>query len=70
MMVFSEKELESISEFIDDHLSKKDCYKNNNPNHNSLGFDIKLRWTGIGVATSITCTCCGETKDITDYECW
>lgn len=71
-MRFSEKELTAIDEFIETHLSssKLNCYRNNNSNHNSLGFDIKLRWTGIGVTTFITCNCCGEIKDVTDYGCW
>lgn len=67
MRWFSGKEIQAADDFITQHLN---CYKNNNPNHKNLGFTINHNWTGIGISTQITCNCCGETKDVTDYDCW
>lgn len=70
MKWFSEKELEAIDNFMTKHVIELNCYKNNNPNHVSNGFVIDRNWTGIGIGTSITCKCCGEKEDITDYDVW
>lgn len=70
MIVFSDTELKSIEEFESEHLHLK-CYRNLNSKQKYAGFTIHQSWeTGIGVNTTITCDCCGETKDITDYDCW
>lgn len=68
MIVFSEEELKAIEAFEKEHLN---C--NHKPDSKSkiTGFTIHQYWcTGIGVNTHITCDCCGEEKDITDYDCW
>lgn len=65
--VFSKNELKAIYNFESEHLN---CYENNNPDRKNLGFTINQNWTGIGVLTNISCNCCGETKDVTDYETW
>lgn len=67
MTPFSEQELESIEQFEKEHL---DCYHKPDSKQNRISFTIHQTWTGIGVNTQITCDCCGETKNITDYECW
>ena len=67
-MVFSEIELQAIDDFEKEHLY---CREDNNKNNSDcIGFTIHSDWTGIGVITTITCNACGETKDITDYDCW
>lgn len=67
-MGFSEKELGAIEVFEKEHLN---CHKNNNINGcDRIGFTIHSYWTSIGVASNITCDCCGKTQDITDYDCW
>ena len=67
MIIFSESELKALEAFEEKHLN---CYTNNNHNHENMHFIITQNWTGIGVNTSITCGCCGETIDCTDYDCW
>lgn len=70
MRWFSDKELEEIDNFITKHVTDLDCYRTNNSNHNNLGFTITHDWSGIGINTNITCNCCKETKDVTDYSVW
>lgn len=67
MISFSDNELNSIEEFESKHLG---CYKEFDSKQDQTGFTINQRWTGIGIKTTITCDCCGETKDITDYDRW
>lgn len=67
---FSEQELKDLDEFITKHVTELNCYKNNNPEHKSLGFTINRNWSGIGISTFITCNCCGERRDCTDYSVW
>jgi len=70
MRWLDEKELEAIDNFMTKHIIDLDCYKNNNPNHKSLGFTVNYDWTGIGIATTITCNCCGEKENVTNYDTW
>lgn len=67
MIPFSEQELESIEQFEKEHL---DCYRKPDSKQKHISFTIRQAWTSIGVSTHITCDCCGEIKDITDYDCW
>lgn len=63
--MFTENELKEIDAFEKQHM---DCYKGTGK---PLSFTITENWgTGIGVNTYIKCTCCGEEKDITDYDAW
>lgn len=62
--------IQAMDDFITEHVTKLDCYKNNNPEHKNLGFTINHNWSGIGINTFITCNCCGERKDISDYDMW
>ena len=67
MRWFSEKEIQAADDFITKHLH---CYKDNNPNHKNLGFTINYDMAGIGNNIFITCNCCGERSDISDYDTW
>ena len=67
-MIFSEYELNEIDAFERKHLN---CNRENNKNKvDHTGFTIHSDWTGIGIATTITCNACGEIKNVTDYDCW
>lgn len=67
MKLFNQAEITSMEEFAEKH---KDCYEKNNPNKKPMGFTITSRSTGIGHQQRITCDCCGETFDASDYSCW
>ena len=67
MIAFTDKELESIDKFEQEHL---DCYRQPDSLSKTIGFTTQQKWTGIGVGLTITCDCCGKTKDITDYDSW
>jgi len=67
MKVFGEEELKSIAAFEKKHL---DCYHKEDTKCKRVSFTITQDWTGIGVITKITCNCCGEQEDVTDYGNW
>jgi len=67
MKLFNETEIASMEEFAENH---KKCYEKNNSNKKPLGFTITTKSTGIGAQIKITCDCCGETSDVSDYSTW
>jgi len=63
--MFTENELKEIDAFEQQHMN---CYKGTGKH---ISFNITETWgTGIGINTYIMCNCCGEVKDITDYDSW
>lgn len=65
---FSDIELQNIIDFENEHLN---CYRAKKSLTKVLGFTIHQSFgSGIGINTTITCDCCGKSKDITDYDCW
>lgn len=67
MKLFDQTEITSMEEFAEKHHK---CYEENNPNKKPLGFTITNRSTGIGPQIKITCDCCGETSDVSNYAMW
>lgn len=67
MKLFDQTEINSMEEFAEKY---KGCYKNNNPNNRPMGFAITSRSAGIGSQIRITCECCGETFDASNYDLW
>lgn len=66
-MKFSRKELKAMDDFMNKHLH---CSQKENTKSSQTGFIINVNWTGIGFATKITCNCCGESMNVTDYDMW
>lgn len=64
MYSFTKDEINAIEDFQRKH---GDCYKKT---HTRSAFTINTNATGIGTYTTITCDCCGEKKNITDYNVW
>lgn len=56
-----------LNKFRDEHYHR---HKNNKPGRSVLGIEIITTPTGIGTGTDVRCLDCGDTADITDYDCW
>jgi len=67
---FTDKELTELLKFENEHLKRK-CYKLPDSKFKTMGFTIRQSFSSnIGISTIITCDCCNESKDVTDYDVW
>lgn len=62
----TENEAKAAEEFEKIHLA---CEKKH---PTAIGGNISYKFTptSVGTAVVIKCFCCGEEKNITDYDCW